>query len=181
MDTIETYKALPHPFDRYEASDLGNVRNKDTGRILSSKTAGADGYVRIGLKDGFPKVKIAYVHRLVALVHVPGDTTLTVNHKDLNKANNVATNLEWITLSANHKHLHALRPELAEARGFKRRKAVVSIGLVDGVRTEWSSTRAAAIALGHWNKASNICNAIQRGTTAYGSRWQFKENEPSAQ
>lgn len=47
------------------------------------------------------------VHRLVALAHIPIDNPqeLTVNHRDLDKQNNNASNLEW--LSAEQNNLHA--------------------------------------------------------------------------
>ena len=31
----EQWKTIPHPFEKYEVSDLGRVRNKRTGRCLS--------------------------------------------------------------------------------------------------------------------------------------------------
>lgn len=31
----ETWKTIPHPFEKYEVSDLGRVRNKRTGRFLT--------------------------------------------------------------------------------------------------------------------------------------------------
>lgn len=46
-----------------------------------------------------------YIHRLVAQVHVPGYARgLVVNHKDGNKLNNSADNLEWITPRQNAVH-----------------------------------------------------------------------------
>ena len=31
----EQWKTIPHPFDKYEVSDLGRVRNRRTGRLLT--------------------------------------------------------------------------------------------------------------------------------------------------
>ena len=169
---METFKPLPSPLDCYEVGNCGTVRTKASGRILSS-SVGRDGYVRMGLHKGFGKVKIAYVHRLIALAHVPGDITLTVNHKDLNKQNNHASNLEWITLSDNHKHLHAQRPELATARRLRVCKPVVALRLCDGVSEAYPSARDAAHKLGSVSKAGNICHALQGGTVAYGRTWEY--------
>ena len=69
-----------------------------------------NGYEAVSL-DG----KAYYIHRLVAeaFVDKPYDDScyntydpkkLTVNHKDSNKLNNAAENLEWITRSDNIKH-----------------------------------------------------------------------------
>ena len=44
------------------------------------------------------------VHRLVAICFVEGDVSLTVNHIDGNKLNNVYTNLEFISAKDNIKH-----------------------------------------------------------------------------
>lgn len=54
-----------------------------------------------------------YVHRLVAMVFVPGyGDDLEVNHKDLDKSNNTYTNLEWVTKSENHKHRCVSKPNI---------------------------------------------------------------------
>lgn len=48
------------------------------------------------------------VHRLVASAYCEGFAPgLTVNHKDGNKLNNRASNLEWITKADNLRHAHA--------------------------------------------------------------------------
>lgn len=169
MEATETYKPLPHPFNDYEASDHARIRTRTTGRILST-AIGRDGYVRVGL----PKARrTAYVHRLVASVHVPGDTSLTVNHKDLNKQHNLPANLEWVTRSQNSKHFNSLRPDVARARGAKRGKPVQATRLEDAVAECYVSARAAALVLGNSNKAGNICHALQGGTTAYGRMWRY--------
>ena len=43
---IECWRQIPPPFSRYEASDLGRVRNAETGRILSIQKCsdGAPGF-----------------------------------------------------------------------------------------------------------------------------------------
>jgi len=46
------------------------------------------------------------VHRLVAMAWVAGDHSLSVNHKDGNKLNNHASNLEWVSLADNTRHQH---------------------------------------------------------------------------
>jgi hypothetical protein len=46
------------------------------------------------------------LHRLVAKIFIPNPDKETVNHKDGNKLNSKASNLEWMTNSENIKHAH---------------------------------------------------------------------------
>ena len=56
------------------------------------------------------KRKAMLVHRLVAMAFVPNPDGLPcVNHKDGNKSNNCASNLEWCTHSENLSHAHKSR------------------------------------------------------------------------
>lgn len=97
----EEWRALPSIPD-YEVSDLGRVRRKTSGKLLTqSVTATGHRHVspRINGKNS-PR----YVHRLVAEVFLysdkhPGQDQ--VNHKDGNPANNAVTNLEWTTQKEN--------------------------------------------------------------------------------
>lgn len=58
------------------------------------------------------------LHRLVAITFVPNpDGLAEVNHKDGNKLNNHASNLEWMTKSDNVKHAHATG--LTDKKGSK--------------------------------------------------------------
>ena len=65
------------------------------------------GYARVSLNlEG--KSKDYFVHRLVAKYFVPNPDNLpVVNHKDGNKLNNHADNLEWVTSSENNRHAFA--------------------------------------------------------------------------
>ena len=91
----------------YEVSNLGRVRSLDTyrkgkngsvrfykGRILKLSTNGR-GYLQVFLCKN-RKVKKFKIHRLVAEAFLPNPDNLPeVNHKDENKLNNNAENLEW--------------------------------------------------------------------------------------
>ena len=60
-------------------------------------------FVAISLEDG--KRKYFMVHRLVALAFILNPDDLPeVNHKDGDKSNNNASNLEWCTHAYNSKH-----------------------------------------------------------------------------
>jgi hypothetical protein len=66
------------------------------------------GYVSVQLGHySKGKKKIEYLHRLVAFYFIPNlENKPCVNHKDGNKRNNDASNLEWVTYSENHKHAY---------------------------------------------------------------------------
>ena len=100
--------------DDYEISDEGEIRNAHTGRIIK-QYVGKDGYLRTQIAG-----KTRLVHRLVALTFVPSDVGKDfVNHKDGNKQNNTADNLEWCTRSENMKHdySHGLKSSAGEKNG----------------------------------------------------------------
>lgn len=91
-------------FDLYQASNLGNIRNKKTGLVLTPITD-KDGYFRVHLNND----KITRpVHRLVAKTFIPNpEHKPQVNHKDGDKTNNRVSNLEWCTSRENN--IHALQ------------------------------------------------------------------------
>lgn len=88
----------------YQVSNFGRIRSLP--RIYGRKVLRGDllkpyltnnGYARICLKG-----RNFFVHRLVALTFCEGYANgLVVNHKDENKANNRADNLEWVTSEYN--------------------------------------------------------------------------------
>ena len=82
----------------YQISNSGNIKSvprKGTKGGLLKPFEDKDGYLCIGLNK-YDKRKTFKVHRLVAMAFVPNiDNLPEVNHKDENKANNHAENLEW--------------------------------------------------------------------------------------
>lgn len=85
----------------YDISNYGRIKHKfsDHYRLLSGSLH-KDGYVFVTLHG-----KQLPVHRLVATAFVPSDIDCDeVNHKDGNKQNNFASNLEWVNRSQNQKH-----------------------------------------------------------------------------
>lgn len=96
---------------RYEVSNLGRVRSwftcrntlRKQPRVLKPWITNV-GYPVVGLSA--PEVKERFlVHRLVAQAFVPNPKEKPhVNHKDSNRANANADNLEWVTRSENQKH-----------------------------------------------------------------------------
>lgn len=100
----------------YQVSNLGNIRRLkrilETKRkdstcypvILKCKTS-SDGYRDVMLSRSDAKSCYLRVHRLVATAFIPNpENKPLVNHKDVNKLNNNASNLEWCTSRENIIH-----------------------------------------------------------------------------
>ena len=89
--------------DGYEVWSAGRVRNIATGYITYGVDNGI-GYRRITLRKDGRRVFI-YVHRLVGAAFLPNPDCLpTINHKNLNRADNRAENLEWCSYEHNNRH-----------------------------------------------------------------------------
>lgn len=118
MSISEVWRSVPlEEFaDFYEVSNLGRVRSLPKkgrakaggvrhfiGRLLRP-SVGKRGYPSVYLRNA-PKYRNIPVHRLVALAFIPNPDNLPeVNHIDLNKINNVASNLEWVSRVQNYIH-----------------------------------------------------------------------------
>jgi len=89
----------------YEVSNTGKVRNKATKYELKQFDNG-QGYKTVAIwVENNTKRKKFYVHRLIALSFIKNiENKRYVNHKDGNKSNNNAENLEWCTCSETQKH-----------------------------------------------------------------------------
>ena len=87
-------------FENYSISNLGNVRNDLTGRILIPHL-NTNGYMALTLVKGKKKY-LRYIHRLVALAFIPNpENKKQVDHINGNKTDNVLENLRWVTVSEN--------------------------------------------------------------------------------
>lgn len=95
----------------YEVSNLGRVRSlwfRNNHAIvrrdkIMSATDNGNGYKIVGLRTPSDvRRHNHYVHRLVAAAFVPNPNGYTVvDHIDHDRANNTATNLQWITQKEN--------------------------------------------------------------------------------
>ena len=111
----EIWKSVTGFSGLYEVSSLGNVRsnNREVGHRWGGKAIkrgkvlkprkDKGGYLFVSLCAGGISIG-AKVHRLVAEHFLPPSDLNEVNHKDFNKANNAAENLEWVTRKANQVH-----------------------------------------------------------------------------
>lgn len=116
----EIWKDIEGYEGKYQVSNLGRVKsllkNGVNRERIMKQQKDKDGYMRIKLRKSKTQ-KLYGVHRLVAFAFIPNENNLPmVNHKDEDKANNFANNLEWcddlynknygtaIERSAKHRH-----------------------------------------------------------------------------
>lgn len=113
METLEFWRPVTGYEGVYEVSNLGNVKSLNRtvesrkGVFYEVKSATIKpfrvkgGYYRVNLCKGHHR-RPYNVHFLVAREFVEGyKEGLFINHKDENKANNNAANLEWCTAKYN--------------------------------------------------------------------------------
>lgn len=95
-------KWLPVPdYGNYSVSNYGRLRNHKTNRMLKPSDNG-NGYLTLGANRGRKRL---YIHRIVAELFIRKPLPKEfVNHRDGNRANNIVTNLEYVTASGNLLH-----------------------------------------------------------------------------
>ncbi len=144
--------------DGYFVSSEGKVRH---GERMLKPCKSTMGYWAVWIK-GLTRT----VHRLVAEAFVPNPDSLPeVDHRDGDKANNTAYNLEWVTRSENRKRAYG-RGE--KARGGKPKPVTFFCG---GVAITFESQSAAARFLGI--AQSNVYFAIVHGWNSHGGRFEY--------
>ena len=158
----------------YQVNDNGYVKNLKTGR----KTLGSisSKYAKVALtKD--KKVKYYFVHRLVAEAFIPNiNSKQQVNHKDSNKRNNNANNLEWATNKENYEHSIECgsRRKNNWEKGQERRKTkVVKIDLMTGDCIQSYESIAEAAYNNNIDSANiiRVCKGERKTTGGYG--WEY--------
>ena len=152
---METWRPVAGLEDAYEVSDLGRVRSLDRitvradgkplrvrGRILATNPNDR-GYPRVTLQYNGTS-RWATVHSLVARAFLRKPPRaissrregFVVNHKDGNKLNNRADNLEYITATANIYHARATGA--LSVKGVRNRKAKLTDEQVREIRGRYS-------------------------------------------
>lgn len=130
----------------YEVSSLGRVRRARPGhgtrigRILGTHP-NRSGYPRVTLSRESRDRKV-FVHVLVARAFVgPCPTGHEVNHKDLNRCNPTASNLEYVTRSGNVVHAIQNGSRDHDPRGTDKPNAKLTEVDVRAIRSSSKSLR----------------------------------------
>jgi len=176
---MEKWKPIVGYEGLYEISNLGRVKSmarvikrsingeQKVGEIFLKFELASNGYYRVSLwKDNVKKNKT--IHRLVA-THFVNNTNnkKTVNHKDGNKLNNKASNLEWATYCENNGH--AFKNKLINTS-----KQVIQIDPItlNAVNEFESLSDAARKTEANQSHISRCCNNKRK--LAGGFKWKFK-------
>ena len=179
---MEMWKDIPGYEGKYQVSTQGNVRSlnrtfmNECGITVTRKGVvlvqrlNRDGYCRVTLHKN-RTLWTAPVHRLVAEAFVPNEQgKREVNHKDGNKQNNSADNLEWLTPKENQRH--AMQNGLREkALQYSRdnRKKVIATEIATGKVTHFDSVHAAEKVFG-----SHVTNVLSgKRNTTRGHTFRF--------
>ncbi len=94
----EIYKIIKD-YPNYSVSNLGNVKNNKTNRIL--KLTDNNGYLKVGLMKNKIR-KNMRVHRLVGQAFIPNPNgKLCIDHISGDTADNNVNNLRWATYQEN--------------------------------------------------------------------------------
>lgn len=172
-NTLEIWKDVEGYKGIYQVSNHGRIRSLD--RMLTYKTRYGvfqhlqrgkilkqhpddRGYLWVKLHDLKSK-KTVKVHRLVGEAFIPNPLNLPcLNHKDEDKTNNAASNLEWCTHAYNNSygtHLQKIskaltgihrseetRKKISEARKGKRLSKETRQKLREATLAQWERKRA---------------------------------------
>ena len=126
----------------YQVSNLGRVKSSYTNRILKGyKITGSYLGVRL-CKNNIKSTK--KIHRLVAQAFIPNpENKPQVNHIDVNKTNNMVSNLEWMTAKENVNH-----GTRNERSGKTQSIPIIATNIKTGEYTEFYGSNECARQLG---------------------------------
>ena len=153
---------------KFQISNLGRVKNTETGKILSEKID-KDGYREVSLRK-YGKSTLKKVHRLVATAFILNpDNKPQVDHIDGDKGNNNLNNLRWVTRKENMNN-----PNTYKKLGQHSRKPIIQVNEDNTIRL-WMSARDIERALGYDNSlVARFCKG--KSIPKENHRFQYMED-----
>ena len=154
------FKTIPD-YPKYQINEVGEVYSLYSKKILKPNLR--NGYYSVMLSNNGERHRVD-IHRLVAICFVPNDdpeNKTFVNHKDEDKLNNNADNLEWCTQDYNNSY--GTRVErAARANGYP----VEQIDDQGNVIATYESQNSAARAIGC--TSSQLSAAVRLNRKCHG-------------
>lgn len=168
----------------YQVSNLGNVRSvtkkvrtkngayaTKKGKMLT-QTKRTKGYLCVNLSSN-GKSRCVEIQRLVAVAFIPNPNNYPcVNHKDENKENNSADNLEWCTYSYNNTYGECRKKASASRVNGKLSKRVYQYDTDMNLICEYPSLAEVKRIFGYDASKISLCARGVR-KTAYGFVWKY--------
>lgn len=156
-------------FGKYEVSNLGNVRNSNSGKVLKP-AKDRYGYLYVCLHE-LGKNHYKKIHRLVAEAFVDNEEDKPcIDHIDGDKTNNIYTNLRWVTPKENSNNPITLENIRANCKPPRITKPVMCIE----TQITYSSAVDAEKITNIDSSAIGKCCRGERGT-AGGYHWRYTE------
>jgi hypothetical protein len=165
---MEKWKVI-EDFKKYEVSNLGNIRNIKSKKILKPKLQ--NGYLCISLSDGNNKIRRRSIHRLVGFAFTDNTHNKPIiNHINGNKIDNNSDNLEWVTQKENIEH--ALENNMINfykcpiTQMDLDNNIIRLFNSIKEIEDEFEYDRSLII---------RVCKG--KGKTAYGFKWAYTNNK----
>lgn len=196
-EEIEIWKDIKDYEGLYQVSNMGRVKSLGNGKAknpnlskerILKQTINKNKYYNVQLfKEG--KGKNYLVHRIVAQTFLSNSDNLScVNHKDENKTNNCASNLEFCTHQYNSNY-GTIKERLSKAHKGKKKSQETkekmsktkSISILQLSKSgniilgKWDSALQASNELGICRQNINKC-LKGKTKTAYGYKWMYYED-----
>lgn len=157
----------------YKVSNMGRIKSLNTSQIMKQWLC--KGYLMVSLRNKGNKSN-HLVHRVVAENFIPKiESKKFVNHKDENKLNNAAYNLEWVTTIENNNY--GTRNERIAKNQMNRNdcsKPILQFTLNGEFVKEWDSIGEACRCGFNRKGISCVCRGVPNYNTSGGYIWKFK-------
>jgi hypothetical protein len=153
----------------YKVSNLGRLKRifKSGKENFLKGKLDKDGYVCVILSRSQSK-KHYRLHRLVAETFVPNlENKPQVNHKDRNKQNCEASNLEWVSGSENVVHAYSTGRKVYKRPIVQYTKSMDIVSLWDSIREAGRVLKISE------HNINSCCNG--KLSTAGGYVWRYRE------
>ena len=145
-------------------SNMGRVDLKGDQRRITKGSVGTNRYMTVSAGR-----KHRYVHRLVATAFLPGaEQGKVVHHKDSDRTNNKASNLEWVTLKENS------QKSVDEGKLGRYRRQIARCNDDGEMLERYESVTSAAKAMGH-DRPQALHTAVRKNMRCGGFRWKLLE------